>query len=117
MSTSFFIIIMCIFLLQIKINEKNTVECAAPSKMIDEMWHAHILSTKEYQQFCERNNNGVFIHHDPSMTDVPARYRITWMRYVECFKSEPSDRAVWPMYEVEEEEYDEYGDYDDYGCG
>jgi hypothetical protein len=84
-------------LLQIKINEKNTGEYAAPSKMLDEMWHAHILSTKEYQQFCDRYNNGDFIHHDPSMTDVPARYRITWMRYHEIFKCEHKDRNIWPM--------------------
>ena len=103
------------FFLQIKINEKNTGECAAPSKMLDEMWHAHILSTKEHQQFCERHNNGDFIHHDPSMTDVPARYRITWMRYLEIFKSEPKDRNIWPTPEVEDEEA-EWSD-DDYGCG
>ena len=87
------------------------------------MWHAHILSTKEYMEFCERHNNGDFIHHDPSMMDVPARYRITWRRYVELFKSEPKDRTIWPMpimpelEEVEEEEEETDDWIDDYGCG
>ena len=105
--------------MHIKIKEQDTNERAAPSKMIDEMWHAHILSTKEYFAFCERHSSsGEYIHHDPSMTDVPRRYRMTWQRYEELFGSSPKDQSIWPYPEPEpyEEESDE-GSYDDFGCG
>ena len=46
----------------------------APSDKIDALWHAHILSTVQYQIFCERHNGGSFIHHDPSMGDMKNRY-------------------------------------------
>jgi len=103
--------------LQIKISEQsNATVKAAPSKRVDELWHAHILSTKEYQQFCERHNNGNFIHHDPSIPDSPDRYQITWMKYMELFKSEPKDRSIWP-YPAEEEYSSEEGEGWDPGCG
>lgn len=33
------------------------------SREIDEIWHAFILQTKEYQELCDRLPGGVFIHH------------------------------------------------------
>lgn len=36
-----------------------------PSKEIDEVWHAHILHTEDYQQFCQ-NIFGYFLHHVPN---------------------------------------------------
>ena len=81
----------------IKIWEKDAEDKrAAPSKMIDEMWHAHILSTKEYFAFCERHNDGEYIHHDPSMVDVLSRYRLTHIRYIELFDEVPKDATIWP---------------------
>lgn len=76
---------------------------------------AHILSTKEYFAFCDRHNEGEYIHHDPSMTDVPARYNLTWKKYVELFGHCPKDLSIWPQ--CEESESDEYDDYGDLGCG
>jgi hypothetical protein len=35
-----------------------------PSLEIDEMWHAHILHTHDYQQFCQLVFNN-FLHHQP----------------------------------------------------
>lgn len=37
-----------------------------PMKLIDEMWHAFILCTAEYDEFCSRYL-GSFIHHEPSV--------------------------------------------------
>ena len=34
-----------------------------PSVLVDELWHAYLLFTREYQQFC--NEVGHFIHHTP----------------------------------------------------
>src|SRR5687768_16254485 len=31
---------------------------------VDEVWHAHILFTRQYAEFCQAVN-GKFIHHDP----------------------------------------------------
>lgn len=104
--------------MQIKIGEQDTTDKkVAPSKKIDEMWHAHILSTKEYFAFCDRYNDGEYIHHDPSMTDVPARYTLTWQKYFELFGSNPKNLSIWPQCELELEEEEEGDFFDDYGCG
>ena len=48
--------------MMIKIGEKDTNDKkVAPSKKIDELWHAHILSTKEYFAFCERFNITILV--------------------------------------------------------
>lgn len=39
-----------------------------PSQEIDEVWHAHILYTEEYNQFCQDIFGG-FLHHHPSITE------------------------------------------------
>lgn len=39
-----------------------------PSKDIDEVWHAHVLHTKEYRQFCKQvfyNEEDQFLDHHP----------------------------------------------------
>ena len=106
--------------MQIKIAESDTSDKkVAPSKKIDEFWHAHILSTKEYMAFCERYNDGVYIHHDPSMQDVPERYTLLWKKYAEKFGSAPNNASIWPTDNLIESEDEEEGDdwIDDYGCG
>jgi len=35
-----------------------------PSKHVDQVWHRHILFTREYPEFCARVN-GEMIHHEP----------------------------------------------------
>jgi len=42
-----------------------------PTPMIDVGWHAFILFTKEYAEFCEMYSGG-FIHHWPSRKDKPS---------------------------------------------
>lgn len=36
-----------------------------PSPRIDDVWHAHILCSRDYLTFCGRHNNGDYLHHDP----------------------------------------------------
>jgi len=51
------------------------------------------------------------------MTDVPARYTLTWTKYSGLFGSYPKDLTIWPQCEFEESSEEE-GDYlDDFGCG
>ena len=38
-----------------------------PSTEVDGMWHAYLLCTKEYFRFCETENKGAYLHHDPSL--------------------------------------------------
>ena len=38
-----------------------------PSQPVDELWHQHILTTRKYQEDCERLV-GKFVHHNPSFT-------------------------------------------------
>lgn len=47
-----------------------------PSVDIDEVWHAHILHTKDYDQFC-KHIFGTFLHHHPSEErDKHARHQM-----------------------------------------
>ncbi len=42
----------------------NNTHSLPPSLDIDEVWHAHILHTEEYAEFCQ-NVFGFFLHHQP----------------------------------------------------
>ena len=80
----------------IKVREESDGECAQ-SKVIDAMWHAHILSTRQYSAFCHRSNDGEYIHHDPTMLAGQQRYALTLKRYNKFFGIDPSDRNIWPL--------------------
>ena len=43
---------------------KISREVLSPSVPVDEFWHAHVLYTEQYAEFCQRNF-GKFIHHRP----------------------------------------------------
>jgi hypothetical protein len=66
----------------------------APSPLVDAMWHAHILSTKEYFAFCARHNRGNFIHHDPTLGYGDQRYQETLKEYQQKF-NQNQDKLVW----------------------
>ena len=65
----------------------------APSNVIDGIWHAHILHTKLYADFCSRLQ-GSFIHHEPGAGGVKA-YEATLTEYFQCFQDLPP-RFAWP---------------------
>ncbi|MFF7649389.1 glycine-rich domain-containing protein [Streptomyces sp. NPDC007983] len=67
----------------------------APSRVVDEGWHALILHTRTYRQLCERV--GTFVHHipeapDPEQRDPDALTR-TQQRIAEA--GFPVDDALW----------------------
>jgi hypothetical protein len=41
-----------------------------PSVQVDAAWHAFILHTRAYAQFCE-SAYGTYLHHDPTSPDEP----------------------------------------------
>jgi hypothetical protein len=41
-------------------------ETISPMPEIDQVWHMHILDTRNYQAMCQRVPPGNFIHHSPS---------------------------------------------------
>ena len=48
---------------------------AMPSRVVDDLWHAHIACTRDYAAFCKRAF-GRFLHHDPeSEMDAAAAAR------------------------------------------
>lgn len=49
---------------------------AMPSKIVDEYWHAFLLSTRHYQLFCEKAFGRV-LHHLPEAHDPVSPHRIT----------------------------------------
>ena len=64
------------------------------SAEVDEVWHAHILLTRRYAEFCQAVR-GSFIHHEPEMPPElpPEQERMSrdafFSRYCELF-GEPS---------------------------
>lgn len=70
-----------------KYNPENEAEnIVPPTRGIDDLWHSHILSTREYQKFCNEVI-GHFVHHVPDddgqdpqvMTEMRAqRKKNTW---------------------------------------
>jgi hypothetical protein len=65
----------------------------AISESIDPFWHAHILHSEEYTEFCDQIV-GRYLHHYQSdhanvqdMDFVCGVYQYTMSRYKECFKT------------------------------
>lgn len=46
----------------------------APTEKVDELWHAFLLFTMDYEEFCEIRL-GVFVHHRPRRRDDPKSNR------------------------------------------
>ena len=68
----------------------------APSKKVDAMWHAHILSTRQYFAFCDRCNKNKYIHHNPTLTNGLVLYKDTLRKYAEYFGYGPRSASIWP---------------------
>ena len=66
----------------------------APSDPIDQVWHQHILYTKDYRTFCERYM-GFFLNHNPERFNFSPKsddvdiYKITLDYYRKEFNQEP----------------------------
>jgi hypothetical protein len=71
-----------------------------PSKLVDECWHAHVLCSPAYFQFCTRYGpGGAYIHHFPHF-DKPHNYHVPGFKatlrvYQTVFGGEPPAKEVW----------------------
>lgn len=68
-----------------------------PCAQVDSMWHAHILCTKQYHEFCNRCNGGNYIHHLPDKNSNVQTYRNTLKAYTKEFGSDPNPRFWTPI--------------------
>lgn len=51
------------FMMLLRLGYRNLPMC---SPEVDEVWHLHILFTRDYAEFCERIF-GRFVHHEPAL--------------------------------------------------
>lgn len=70
-----------------------------PSKVVDQIWHLHILHTRSYYDDLCRDMLGYVLHHNPgdgSAADerFPENYRATLALYEAAFGPPPAD--IWP---------------------
>lgn len=77
----------------------GTVEEVAPSREIDQVWHTHILYTKDYKDVCENILNVKMFHHNPKSEadkgDISKDvYQSTKESYYRVFKQLP-DPSIW----------------------
>ena len=71
-----------------------------PSKIIDVVWHEHILFTRAYREFCDEVIGYQFDHHPELMpvTDETGRYNAQYVDTIEFYISEFSfepPTAIW----------------------
>lgn len=68
---------------------------AAPSYFIDQVWHLHILYTKDYEAFCKKFN-GEFIHHNPDryFGTSDDLFKKTLLNYQKSFNKYPPEH-IW----------------------
>ncbi|CAH6419231.1 Hypothetical protein HVR_LOCUS429 [uncultured virus] len=72
------------------LTKKYPKDTLVPGKVIDEVWHDHILHTQEYIKFCDEYF-GHYVHHTPkdrSSNDV-MKFDETESKYVETFGRKP----------------------------
>jgi hypothetical protein len=68
-----------------------------PSKLVDELWHRHILDTVAYCNFCRRVN-GAYLHHTPHYgkphTFHDPGFKATLQAYEDKYERAPPDQ-IW----------------------
>lgn len=68
---------------------------AAPCYLVDQVWHQHILYTKDYADFCQKFYGG-FIHHNPDRYKNASSglYEQTLLNYQKTFDQYPP-KDIW----------------------
>ena len=66
----------------------------APPPKVDDAWHAFVLFTRAYADYCELRF-GFFIHHDPTETRDKEAYARAYEMATSRFN--PPDRRVWDV--------------------
>lgn len=69
-------------------------QMAVPSEMVDPYWHAFVLDTPRYREFCN-TVFGTFIDHNPNVTKevVQSPYQLTLEAYARHFGQPPAH--IW----------------------
>ena len=77
------------------------------SNAVDELWHAHLLFSRDYEAFSRSvRPEGGMIHHQPTLNDAerdalkPRYFDGTLARYKEVFQEEPP-AEFWPSADAE----------------
>ncbi len=80
-----------------------------PSKIIDVVWHEHLLFSKAYRDFCNQVINYTFDHNPEliPMIDQTGNYNAQYMDTIDLYKTEfgvEPPEAIWslPKYALEE---------------
>jgi hypothetical protein len=71
---------------------------ATPSKAVDELWHAHLLFTRSYGNFC-LETRGQLLHHEPGEGVVDeAHFRDAYRNTLSLYRAEFGEPPVrwWP---------------------
>ncbi len=68
----------------------------SPSLTIDEAWHAFILHTRDYAEYCQEQF-GRFIHHQPTPAEVSNRDNYLLARTIAEERFGDLDETVWPL--------------------
>lgn len=104
------------YLIYIKLKADNEDKLLCPPKIVDALWHAHILHTKTYAAFCQRNF-GRFIHHTPGLGSA-ANYAETVKAYLKVFPflNFEAKMAGQETVEVWTEAYGDSGDLIEEDC-
>lgn len=71
----------------------DSEDVLAPSKRVDRAWHAFILHTRVYEEYCQARF-GSLMHHDPSETEDPVAYQRAYDEMTARFG--PLNRRIWP---------------------
>lgn len=77
----------------------STIMYVSPSHQIDQVWHTHILYTKDYTEMCMKLK-GKYIHHNPTSSKEKSErkadpYFDTLRKYEDYFGSVPED--IWRL--------------------
>jgi hypothetical protein len=64
----------------------------APGHLVDEVWHEHILHSKQYYEDCIKIFDGVILHHFPSANEEGESLSDTYMLYEKTFNTKPPEK-------------------------
>ena len=68
-----------------------------PSKLVDELWHRHMLDTVAYCKFCERVN-GSYLHHTPHYGEPHSYHDPGFMATLKAYEEKFADsppKTIW----------------------
>ena len=81
--------------LRLMVDEKGA--WFTPSKLVDELWHRHMLDTVAYCKFCARVN-GDYLHHTPHYGKPHSYHDPGFMATLQAYKDKFADtppNAIW----------------------